>query len=198
LPPEDNHKPYPAPNDLVGAFVEIWQDGDLDVYRDRLLYDQAEVTSDGEAYSSFEFYFIEPDDSYGPSWDLEDELRHSGNIFSGEPSSDGSTPGVLSIALNLEALTDWVEPESPFVEGDVYPEGTLFRRYRTDMDVNLDGTIEGTDINVLRVHDRIEFYAIPVDGIEGPGYRLWKWLDLDAGNLRGSQNSSWTVIKTLW
>jgi len=175
--------PYTTTDNLIQNFIEAWNHMDYPEYRDNILYDGQELASDGANYEAFKFYFIEPDDTYGPSWGIEEEKAHTEALFSGDVSQDGSTPGVESITLHFENLSTWSPPTNPFeVEGDSYPSGTQYRRYQTDMDINLKGTIEGTEVNVLLVHDKVEFYVIPVDVDGSTEYRLWKWRDIDNGS----------------
>jgi len=49
------------------------------------------------------------------------------------------------------------------------------------MTENLKGSIEGTEINVFLVRDTIKFFVIPVNGLGGQGYRLWKWINMNGG-----------------
>jgi hypothetical protein len=197
LPPEDYRDPYPAPNNVVMAFESAWESMDPETYRNRILYDHDEVTSDGEQYASFEFYFLEPHDTHGASWSFQDELEHVEHLFSGEPSSDGSLGSVELIELELSPITEWTELEGANIEGDPFPSGTLFRRFETDLSLILDADSGSEDIDALIVGDIIEFYVIPVDGIDGQGYRLWKWMDLSY-DFRGTTQISWGDIKSAW
>ncbi len=173
---------YNTAENLIQNFKEAWNHMDYTEYRDHILYDGEAAAPDGEDYEAFKFYFIEDDGEYGDSWGVEEEKIHTEALFSGNSSQDGDTPGVESISLTFENLSVWSVPTNPFnVEGDSYPAGTQFRRYQTDMDINLKGTIEGTEINVLLVNDTVEFYVIPIDVDGSTEYRLWKWLDLDQG-----------------
>ena len=174
---------YDSPDNLIHNFIEAWNYMDFPEYRDNILYDGEQLATDGSAYEAFKFYFIEPDDTYGPSWGIEEEKTHTEALFSGNPSQDGTTPGVESISLRFENLSVWSPPTNPFeVEGDPYPAGTQYRRYQTDMDINLKGTIEGSEVNVLLVYDKVEFYVIPVEVDGATEYRLWKWRDIDNGS----------------
>ncbi|MBC8367186.1 hypothetical protein H8E52_07240 [bacterium] len=169
---------YTTPDNLMANFVEAWNHMDFAEYRDQILYDGEEMASDGGTYEAFKFYFIE-DTGEGPSWGIEEEKAHTQALFSGNPSQDGATPGVESIDLRFNPASVWSVPDNPFeVQGDTFPVGTQFRSYLTDMTINLKGTIEGSEVNVLLVRDTVRFYTIPVDG---DNYRLWKWIDISQG-----------------
>ena len=180
--PGPEYLSYDTADNLILNFKEAWNHMDFQEYRDNILYNGEMASPDGEDYEAFKFDFILPDDNYGPSWGIEEEKSHTEALFSGNSSADGTTPGVESITLHFENLSVWSVPTNPFnVEGDSYPAGTQFRRYQTDMDINLKGTIQDSDVNVLLVNDTVEFYVIPVDVDGSTEYRLWKWLDLDQG-----------------
>ncbi len=170
---------YTTPDNLMNNFEEAWNHMDFAEYRDHILYDGEEEATDGATYAAFKFYFIDDSGEYGPSWGIEEEKEHTEALFSGNPSQDGTTPGVESIDLNFVPAGVWSVPDNPFdVEGDTFPSGTQYRTYQTDMTINLKGTIEGTEVNVLLVGDTVRFYTIPVQGDQ---YRLWKWFDIQQG-----------------
>ncbi len=196
LPPEELRDPYPAPNNVVTGLTQIWVEMDSDTYIQRVLYDSDEISSDGQAYDAFEYIFSEPVDGHGSSWSLGNEIAAAMAIMSGD-GSDSGMPGVESIVLSFQGEDDWVAPEGNDVEGDPFPDGTLMRQYQTDMRINLKGNIEGSEVDFLEIDDSLIFYVIPVDGIDGQGYRLWKWLDLSSG-LLATEDTTWTAFKTAW
>ncbi len=188
---------WESPGDAIGSFTEIWNHMDFAEYRDFALYDGEELATDGAAYSAFKFYFVDDTGEYGPFWGCEEEKEHTEALFSGNPSQDATTPGVESVALNFVPAGAWSDPDNPLeVEGDEYPDGTQYRTYQTDLTVNLKGTIEGTEVNVLLVRDTVRFYVIPVGDPENPEYRLWKWMDLTQGFR--TQSSDWSTLKALY
>ena len=167
---------------------------DIAEYRDVILYAGDPLAREEDYYAEFKFYFIEDTDE-GPSWGIEEEKSHTQSLFSGDPSQDGHTPGVETVDLRFNALGEWSEPDNPLdVDGDEFPEGTLYRNFQTDLTLNLNGTIEGSQVNVLLVRDTVRFYVIPMDGGE---YRLWKWIDVGQG-LRTTEESTWSNVKSLW
>jgi hypothetical protein len=185
---------YSTPDNVIDNFVTAWNEMDIAEYRDVILYAGDPLTREEDYYAEFKFYFIDYY-SEGLLWNLEEEQTHTQALFSGEPNDTGITPGVESIDLRFNAAGVWSAPDNPLeIFGDEYPAGTLFRNYLTDAVLNLKGTIEGTDVNVLLIRDTVRFYVIPVEGGE---YRLWKWVDIEQG-FRATGDSSWGAIKALW
>ncbi len=188
---------WESPGDAILSFTEIWNHMDFAEYRDYALYDGEELAIDGATYEAFKFYFIDDTGEFGPVWGIEEEKEHTEALFSGNPSQDGTTPGVEGIDLNFVPAGDWAAPDNPIeVEGDEYPDGTQYRTYQTDLTVNLKGTIEGTPVNVLLVRDTVRFYVIPVGDPENPEYRLWKWFDIQQGFR--TEETTWSNIKSLY
>jgi hypothetical protein len=182
---------YSTPDNVIDNFVTAWNEMDIAEYRDVILYAGDPLAREEDYYAEFKFYFID-----GFSWGLEDEETHTEHMFSGEPSNGGSTPGVQDIDLFFSPSGDWQSPDNPYwVEGHTYPEGTVYRNYQTDLTVSLNGTVEGTEVNVLLVRDIVRFYVIPLD--DGTGYRLWKWMDVGQG-LLATEEGSWSSLKALW
>jgi len=191
-----NYYPYDSPDNLIANFTEAWNHMAFAEYRDNILYDGVELATDGMAYEAFKFYFIIPDDVYGPFWEHEAEIEHTEGLFSGDDALDGS-PGVKVIQLRFTPLTFWNIPDNPFeVAGDGYPEGTLHHRYATDLSIELKG-VNHDGFSGYEVDDHVEFYAIPVGDPEHPEYRLWKWFDIGNGFLL-TQQASWSAIKALY
>ncbi len=197
LPLDESIDPYASPDALVAGLVSSWENLDYSVYRDRVLYDDAETTSDGRAYEAFAFYFIEAQDGYGEGWDLGEELEHVARLLSGQPSGDGYYGGLRSVELDFSPVGDWEEPEGDEIHGDDFPEGLIGRRYATDLSIVLDGAGGSSGIEALEIGDLVDFYVIPVDGIDGQGYRLWKWQDVSA-EARSSSSMTWSELKLAW
>lgn len=176
-PPAVEFGSYATPDGLVDNFVTAWEYMVISEYRDNILYP-------GTEYNSFVFYLLpdamDPNGEELPdSWGYDEEVDHISGLFSGNPSEDGSTPGVESISLELEPFGTWNAPSDPYqVEGDAYPEGTMARRYRTDMTITLEGENPG-GYNGFLINDVIELYAIPVSTDGSTEYRLWKWRDIN-------------------
>ena len=192
LPEEiPEYSDYSTPDSLIANFVIAWNWMDLTEYRDHLLHDGELAAPDGGFYAAFKFYFIVPSDTYGPSWGIEEEKDHTGELFSGNDALNGD-PGVKGITLRFVPLSEWTELTEPGdVDGDTYPEGTQFRSYVTDLNIELKGP-NGDDFNGYEVNDQIEFYVIPVD-IEGATlWRLWKWRDMSS---RYSDRITWGDLK---
>lgn len=185
---------YSTPDNVIDNFVTSWNEMDIAEYRDVLLYTGDPLGREEGVYAEFKFYFIE-DTGEGPYWGLDAERTHTGALFGGNSSPDGTTPGVESVDLRFNAAGDWSAPDNPFeVQGDEYPDGTLYRTYQTDASFYLRGAIEGSQVNVLLVRDTVRFYVIPIG--EGE-YRLWKWLDIDPG-LLAAEETSWSNVKHIW
>ncbi len=197
LPLDESIDPYGSPDALVEGLSSAWSNLDYSVYRDRVLYDDAETTSDGRSYEAFAFYFIEPEDGYGEGWDRSEELEHVARLLSGQPSRDGYYGGLRGMELEFSPLGDWEEPEADEIKGDDYPEGLVWRRYGTSLNIELDGAGGSSGIDALEIGDVVDFYVIPVDGIDGQGYRLWKWQDVSA-ETRTSSSMTWSELKLAW
>lgn len=209
-PPPVEYLPYAdadaevALANLVENLRLAWEAGEIEEYRDGILYDGLELASDGAAYTDFRFYYdpdaFEPDEEVPEPDDFAGELVRVERMFAGEPGSDAENnalPGIRSIALSLQPLGAWRAPDGDSVEGDAFPPGTLERYYQTEFRIELDGTL-GEDTTGWSVRDRLRFHVLPVgDGDTLHRFKLWKWRDLhDRG--RATVPSSYSWVKSLY
>jgi len=189
---EDYYRePYSSPEALASAFDRVWESGDLDEYGRRLLYDPEEVTRDGRTYPGFAFYFTEQE---GGVWTRDEELAHLAGFFSGNPSPGGEVGGVEELSLDMALDGQWEFVGGATIEGDLAPSGTKRGRYEVDLVVDLQACVGSEGIDGFVIGGSMTLYVIPVDGLNGPGYRLWKWVD----ETEALPGQSWGGIKRLW
>lgn len=169
--------PYATPDELVDNFLVAWEHMVLEEYRDQILYDGEEPIVGGANCEQFKFYFI-IDSFDDPFWGYDLEVEHTDALFSGNPGLD-ETPGVESISLHLTQMSSWstINEGAP-VMGDAAPAGTKFKPFRTNMTINLKGTMPDGTTNAFLVDDVIQFYVVPADVDGSTEYRLWKWIDV--------------------
>ncbi len=181
-PESQGYVSYESPDNLIMNFTEAWRGLDIAEYRDFVLYDGEACDLGWETYEAFKFYFMSPSPEFGSSWGYDTEVERTAALFSGNPSRDGRLPGVDYIELDFYALGEWLSPTNPeTVEGDRYPEGTLWCDYSTDMTITLKSDQGRGAVSAFTIRDTVRFYVIPVCFDGDTEYRLWKWFDLDRG-----------------
>ncbi len=199
--PVFEYLPYDSPDNLIENFIRAWENRDIAEYGDHILYDGEQLATDGVAYEPFHFYFgMDPYQTYPPFLTYAGETEIVGDMFAGLPGQDqdaNEIPGILSIALDLQAENAWDLTSTDMVEGHDYPEGTQSRYYAFDMQVALEGTIDGTDIDAWELQDRLLIYVVPVEAAGGTEYRLWKWRDIILRS-RSTDDISISYIKSLY
>ena len=155
--PESPYDPSTTPDIMVENFKKIYEEGDIDAYREILHDDYLFILKHSIGDADF--------------FNYDTELVVAQKMFSGAAGADGA-PAIVAIRFDYEALGVWVDTPTDEAHFGGYDPPAKFRDYTVDMYITRQ-----TDTDII-VRGSARFYAITdhTQEIQGQQKPIWQLL----------------------